>query len=62
VGGLAKEPDVAAKADVIPARSTQALFDAPFARTGGESARIDRIAMARAQDYRDNQFAAWGVR
>ena len=43
-------------------RSTQALFQDPFAPSGGESARIDRIAMARAADLRDNQFAKWGVR
>lgn len=43
------------------ARSTQALFDEPF--HGGEaSARIDRIAVARASDLRDNQFAKWGAR
>ena len=43
-------------------RSTQALFQERFAPTGGETARIDRIAMARAADLRDNEFAKWGVR
>ncbi|HTQ48066.1 MAG TPA: hypothetical protein VMI75_35165 [Polyangiaceae bacterium] len=43
-------------------RSTQSLFARPFAPTGGESARVDRIAMARAADLRENQFAKWGVR
>jgi hypothetical protein len=43
-------------------RSTQPLFPDRFAPTGGESARIDRIAMARAADLRDNEFAKWGVR
>ena len=43
------------------ARSTQALFDEPF-RQGETSARIDRIAMARASDLRDNQFAKWGAK
>ena len=43
-------------------RSTQALFSDRFAPTGGETARIDRIAMARAADLRDNEFAKWGVR
>ena len=43
-------------------RSTQALFPERFAATGGETARIDRIAMARATDLRDNEFAKWGVR
>jgi hypothetical protein len=45
-------------------RSTQPLFAEPFGQDGpGEaSARIDRIALARASDYRDNRFAKWGVR
>jgi hypothetical protein len=44
------------------ARTTQPLFTEPFAKSGGESARIDRIAMARASDLRENRFAKWGVR
>ncbi len=49
---------------LIPARSAAELFDAtePFPRTGGESARIDRIASSRTADLRANRFAAWGVR
>lgn len=45
-------------------RSTAHLFDAatPFPRAGGESARVDRIANARAAELRDNRFAHWGVR
>lgn len=45
-------------------RSTADLFDAatPFPRAGGESARVDRIANARAAELRDNRFALWGVR
>lgn len=43
-------------------RSTQSLFAQPFAPRGGESARVDRIAMARAVDLRENEFAKWGVR
>jgi hypothetical protein len=43
-------------------RSTQALFPDRFAPVGGETARIDRIAVARAADLRDNEFAKWGVR
>ena len=43
------------------ARTTQPLFDEPF-RTGETSARIDRIASARAGDFRDNRFTKWGVR
>ena len=42
-------------------RSTQELFDAPFV-VGGTTARVDRIAMTRAAEFRDNQFARWGVR
>jgi hypothetical protein len=48
--------------DAKRARSTAELFDAPFARQGGESARIDRIASARASDLRENRYAMWGVR
>jgi hypothetical protein len=51
-----------AVAPLVPVRSTQPLFREPFARVGGESARIDRIASSRAADLRDNRFAAWGVR
>lgn len=46
---------------LVPARSTQSLFEEPF-RQGDTSARIDKIALARASDYRDNRFAKWGVR
>jgi hypothetical protein len=46
----------------VATRSTQALFREPFASTGGQTARVDRIAMARAADLRENEFAKWGVR
>ncbi len=52
-------------ASLAPVRSTQELFDEPFAKPlsrGAASARIDRIAMARAGDLRENRFAMWGVR
>jgi hypothetical protein len=54
----------AATAALVRARSADGLFDAatPFPRSGQESARIDRIASARAADLRQNRFAAWGVR
>lgn len=55
---------VAPQDDEVPlarARSTQPLFDEPF-RAGETSARIDRIALARASDFRNNRFAKWGVR
>lgn len=51
----------AAEAPLAHARSTQPLFAEPF-KSGEASARIDRIALARASDYRDNRFAKWGVR
>lgn len=64
--GAAEAPGssiAAAQASFIRARSASELFDAatPFPRSGGESARIDRIASARAADLRANRFAAWGV-
>jgi hypothetical protein len=43
------------------ARTTQPLFDEPF-HAGETSARIDKIAIARAADYRDNYFAKRGVK
>jgi hypothetical protein len=51
-------------AALIRARSAEDLFDpaTPFPRSGEESARIDRIAGARARDLRRNRFTAWGVR
>jgi hypothetical protein len=42
-------------------RSTQPLFSDPFPKMGSESSRVDRIAMARGGDLRDNEFARWGV-
>jgi len=48
-------------AELVRARSTQPLFVAKFDARGGESARIDRIALARASDLRENQFAKWGL-
>jgi hypothetical protein len=60
---------------LIRSRSTQPLFDAPFespevasaaltsrSRASSGSARIDRIAMARAGDFRENRFSRWGAR
>jgi hypothetical protein len=53
----------AAHTPMSRSRSTIDLFDpvTPFARTGGQSARIDRIASARAAELRENRFVAWGV-
>jgi hypothetical protein len=64
-GGLDPAPQQTAqiaKPPLVHVRSTQPLFAEPFASTGGTSARIDRIAMAREGDLRDNRFARWGVR
>jgi hypothetical protein len=49
------------EAPLARSRSTQPLFEEPF-RAGESSARIDRIALARSADYRDNRFAKWGVK
>jgi hypothetical protein len=70
VGGSpsAPAPSAATAALAAPAlarsRSADDLFDpaTPFPRSGQESARIDRIASARAADLRQNRFASWGVR
>ncbi|MCU0657282.1 MAG: hypothetical protein MUF64_19085 [Polyangiaceae bacterium] len=43
-------------------RSTQSLFQEQFPRQGGHSQRIDRIALARSRELRENRFAGWGVR
>jgi hypothetical protein len=63
---MAAPPSLATRAaELVPVRSTQDLFNEPFARPlshGAASARIDRIAMARQSDLRENRFAMWGVR
>jgi hypothetical protein len=54
-----------ASAGLVHVRSTQSLFDEPFAKPlshGAASARIDRIYVARESDLRENRFAMWGVR
>src|SRR5438445_4008073 len=67
VGSMHPRDDAATTAattvtPLAPSRSTQPLFHEPFARSGGASARIDRIARARQADLRDNRFAMRGVR
>lgn len=54
-------PSSSSEVPLARARSTQPLFGEPF-KPGDASARIDKIAVARASDYRDNRFAKWGVR
>lgn len=56
-GTVARQP-----AQLVAVRSTQTLFDKPFESRSSASARIDRIAMAREGDLRENRFAKWGVR
>jgi hypothetical protein len=60
-GGTVAEAPAAISAPLARSRTTQALFDAPFARHGGASERIDRIAESRARDYRSNLYARLGV-
>lgn len=43
-------------------RPVDDLFTEKFPATGGTSARVDRIAMAREKDFRANEFARWGIR
>ncbi len=54
-------PGSGSEAPLAKARTTQPLFSEPF-KAGETSARIDRIASARAGDFRDNRFSKWGVR
>ena len=58
---LTQAPLHGAEAPLAKARTTQPLFSEPF-KPGETSARIDRIAAARASDFRDNRFSKWGVR
>jgi hypothetical protein len=64
VGQAPAPPSGGTAAAFVRARSADDLFDAatPFPRRGEESARVDRIASARATDLRHNRFAAWGVK
>ncbi len=61
---LSTQASVARPPPLVAVRSTQALFDKPFDSrgSGSASARIDRIALAREGDLRENRFAKWGVR
>jgi hypothetical protein len=53
---------VAPPAAVAVSRSTQPLFADRFPAYGGQTSRVDRIALARATDLRDNEFSRWGIR
>ena len=56
------ESTVAEAPELSRSRSAGELFDTPFPRVGGASARVDRIASTRATELRQNRFAMWGVR
>lgn len=64
VAPASNDASVASAPALTRSRSAVELFDpaTPFPRSGGESARVDRIASARATDLRSNRFALWGVR
>lgn len=66
--GAAPDRTMGAKASATSAgpvlamsRSTADLFPQGIAKSGGTTERVDRIAYARAQDFRQNQFARWGA-
>jgi hypothetical protein len=46
---------------LVQSRTTGPLFEAPF-ETGQTTARIDRIALSRERELRENRYAKWGVR
>lgn len=60
---VGRAPDTQAPAGqaLLRVRSTQPLFHEPFGDSNA-SARVDRIALARASDLRENQFMRWGVK
>ncbi|MEO7110392.1 MAG: hypothetical protein ABI183_08155 [Polyangiaceae bacterium] len=57
------QPAEAAVAQIplVQVHSTAPLFHEPF-NAATASARIDRIAMARSDDLRENMYAQWGVK
>jgi hypothetical protein len=46
---------------LVQVRSTAPLFHEPF-NAATPSARVDRIALARSDDLRENMYAQWGVK
>ncbi|HEY3495594.1 MAG TPA: hypothetical protein VGK73_12945 [Polyangiaceae bacterium] len=46
---------------LLQSRTTGPLFQEPF-EAGQTSARVDRIALARSRELRENQYALWGLR
>ncbi|HMI83923.1 MAG TPA: hypothetical protein VK550_07500 [Polyangiaceae bacterium] len=68
IRGAAPDASMAAKTSVEQAgtalalsRSTVDLFPEGIPRSGGTTGRVERIAYARARDFRQNQFARWGA-
>jgi hypothetical protein len=68
IRGAAPDREVASRASAARARSVMAfsrstaeLFPEGIPRSGGTTDRVDRIAYARAQDFRQNQFARWAA-
>lgn len=51
---------VARPGRLLPSRTTGDLFSERFT-TGGTTERVDRIALAREHELRDNLYAKWGV-
>lgn len=49
-------------ANLLRARTTSTMFDAPFPKEGETSKRVDAIALARGRDLRANKWAKWGVK
>lgn len=62
-GALPREvpSGVVAKAEPIKPHSTTSMFDAPF-DTAETTLRVDRIALSRERELRQNRYVAWGVR
>lgn len=60
-GPAARAPEAVASIPLVQVHSTAPLFHEPF-NAATASARIDRIAMARSDDLRENMYAQWGVK
>ena len=61
-GGMASQATAERGAPALAfSRSAADLFPEGIPRSGGTTDRVDRIALARAQDLRQNQFARWGA-
>lgn len=60
-GGHSPQSVARAARDLAQSRSTAPLFHEKF-DAADTTARIDRIALARARDLRSNRYALWGVR